>query len=416
MKILVLGSGVIGVSAAYILGTRGHTVEVIDRAHESGTETSFANGGQLSFSHAEPWANPGTLPKAIKWMFRDDAPLVLRPRADADMIRWGLRFLANCSASRTRNNSVSLMKMGLYSKKMMEQIRVYSGVSFDNRRDGILHIFSMQKDFDHAIRQARFQEKLGCPAEIADAKRCLQHEPALEHASKPIIGGIFQPLDESGDAYLFASGLAEACKREHKTVFHYNNTIRSINKSGGRITSVTTDKGEFSADLYIVSLGSYSPLFLKKLGIRVPIYPMKGYSLTFPANHYTPHLSLSDGDHKIVYSRLGDRLRVAGTAEFAGYNTDIRKVRTDPVLRAVQQLLPRCNYTEAASEWACLRPSTPDGPPIIGKTPIPNLYLNTGHGTLGWTQAAGSAALIADIIDNRPTEISLDGLTLERYL
>jgi D-amino-acid dehydrogenase len=415
MKILVLGSGVIGVSAAYILGTRGHSVEVIDRAAESGTETSFANGGQLSFSHAEPWANPGTLPKAIKWMFRDDAPLVLRPRADADMIRWGLKFLANCTASRAQKNSVSLLRMGLYSKKMMEQIRVYSGVSFDNRRDGILHIFSSQKDFDHALVQARFQEKLGCPAEIADAKKCIQHEPALEHAGKPVIGGIYQPLDESGDAYLFASGLASACTREHKTVFHYNTTIRSINQANGKITSVTTDKGEFTADCYIVSLGSYSPLFLKPLGIRVPIYPMKGYSLTFPANHYTPQMSLTDGEHKIVYSRLGDRLRVAGTAEFAGYNTDIRTIRTEPILRAVQQLLPQCNYTEAASEWACLRPSTPDGPPILGKTPIANLYLNTGHGTLGWTQAAGSATLIADIIDNRPTEISLDGLTLERY-
>jgi D-amino-acid dehydrogenase len=415
MKIIILGSGVIGVSAAYILGSRGHDVEVIERQSESGRETSYANGGQLSFSHAEPWANPGVLPKIAKWMFKEDAPLVLRPRADLDMIKWGLRFLLNCSAGRAHANSVRLLKLGLYSKKKMEELRIYSGVAFDNRRDGILHIFSQAQEFEHATQQARFQEKLGCPAEIADAKRCIQHEPALEHAGKPIAGGIFQPLDESGDAFAFTRELAKRCVSEFKTVFRYGTEIRKINAEAGRITSVTTDKGEHKADAYIVSLGSYTPLHLKPLGIKVPIYPMKGYSVTFTANHYTPSLSLTDGEHKIVYSRLGNRLRVAGTAEFAGYNTAVRKERINPIVRAVKQLFPKCEFGEPDSEWACLRPSTPDGPPLIGKTPYANLFLNTGHGTLGWTQAAGSATLIADIIDGRPTEISLDGLTLDRH-
>ena len=402
MKIIILGSGVIGVSAAYILSTRGHEVEVIERQPQAGGETSFANGGQLSFSHAEPWANPSVLPKVVKWMFKEDAPLVFRPRADMDMIKWGIKFLMNCTSGRAHANSVQLLKMGLYSKKKMEQLRIFSGISFDNRREGILHIFSQQEDFDHAVEQAKFQEKLGCPAEIADRAKCIQLEPALEHAGKPVVGGIFQPLDESGDAYTFTQELARLCASEYKAQFHYGTSLRSINTDGSRITSVTTDKGEHKADAYIMSLGSYSPVYLKPLGIHVPIYPMKGYSITFPANHYSPALSLTDGEHKIVYSRLGNRLRIAGTAEFAGYNHDVRQERIAPIVRAVKGLFPKCGYDRPESEWACLRPSTPDGPPVIGKTRYSNLYMNTGHGTLGWTQAAGSAALIADVVEKPP--------------
>jgi D-amino-acid dehydrogenase len=416
MKVIVLGAGVIGVTAAYVLGSRGHEVEVIERQPQSGKETSFANGGQLSFSHAEPWANPSVLPKIPQWMFKEDAPLVFRPRADWEMIKWGLRFLGNCTSGRAQQNSVNILRLGLYSKKKMEQIRTYSGVKFDHQNEGILHIYSTQKDFDAAIVQARFQERLGCPAEIADTKRCITLEPALEHAGRPVAGGIYQPLDESGDAFTFTQGLAASCVSEHKTTFHYDTTIRSIDTGkDGRIASVTTDKGVHKADVYIMSLGSYSPLYLKALGIHVPIYPMKGYSVTFAANHYSPKMSLTDGQHKIVYSMLGDRLRVAGTAEFAGYNTDIRSERINPIVKAVRGLFPKCEFTEPTTEWACLRPSTPDGPPIIGKTKYPNLFMNTGHGTLGWTQAAGSASLIADIIDNHPTEISLDGMGVERF-
>ncbi len=415
MKIIILGAGVVGVSAAYFLGARGHQVEVIDRNAASAMETSFANGGQLSFSHAEPWANPGVLPKAIKWMFRDDAPLVMRPRADLDMIKWGLKFLANCTVSKTQANSVNLLRLGLYSKKKMEWFRTFSGINFDNRRDGILHLFTQDKDFEAAIKQAKFQEKIGCPSEVADYKKCVQLEPILEHCGVNIKGGIFQPLDESGDVLAFTQQLAKLCVSEHNTIFHYNTDIKRIDYEQGKITSVITDRGVYTADAYIMSLGSYSPVYLKPLGINVPIYPMKGYSVTFLANHYTPHLSLTDTENKIVYSRLGERLRVAGTAEFAGHNTSIRPERIAPIVRAVQNLLPRCEYEKPESEWACLRPSTPDGPPIIGKTKYPNLYMNTGHGTLGWTQAAGSAALIADIIEGHKTEISLDGLTTDRY-
>lgn len=415
MKVVVLGAGVIGVTAAYVLGSRGHEVEVIERQPGSGLETSFANGGQLSFSHAEPWANPAVLPKVLKWMFKEDAPLVFRPRADWEMTKWGLKFLRNCTAGRARNNSVSILRLGLYSKKKMEQIRTYSGVKFDNLREGILHIYSTQKDLDEAAVQANFQVKLGCPADVVNYQRCITLEPALQHAGRPIAGGIFQPLDESGDAMAFTQGLAAISAKEYKAQFHYNTVIESIQTEGGKITGVKTSKGIHKGDIYIMSMGSYSPVFLRPLGIDVPIYPMKGYSVTFDANHYSPKMSLTDGQNKIVYSMLGNRLRVAGTAEFAGHNTSIRKQRIDPIVRAVKGLFPKCEFTQPVAEWACLRPSTPDGPPIIGKTKYPNLLMNTGHGTLGWTQAAGSATLIADIAEGRAPEISLDGMGIDRY-
>jgi D-amino-acid dehydrogenase len=411
MKVIVLGAGVVGVTAAYVLASRGHEVEVIDRQPEGGRETSFANGGQLSFSHAEPWANPSVLPKIPKWMFKEDAPLVFKPRADWEMIKWGLRFLRNCTSERAQKNSVSILRLGLYSKKKMEQIRTYSGVKFDNLREGILHLYSTKKDLDAAAVQARFQEKLGCPAEIIDYKRCVELEPALQHAGRPIVGGIFQP-----DAFIFTKGLADLCAREYKAQFHYNTVIESITTtSDGKIAGVKTNKGIHKADVYIMSMGSYSPIYLKPLGIHVPIYPMKGYSVTFEANHFAPKISLTDGQHKIVYSSLGNRLRIAGTAEFAGYNTEIRQERIRPIVKAVRGLFPKCEFGDPVSEWACLRPSTPDGPPIIGKTKYSNLFMNTGHGTLGWTQCAGSAAVIADIIENRTPEISLEGMGVDRF-
>lgn len=415
MKIVILGAGVIGISTAYLLASRGHEVEVVERNNASGMETSFANGGQLSFSHAEPWANPAVFFKIMKWMFKDDAPLVLRPRADMEMMKWMLKFIFNCTEQRAQANGVNILRLGLYSKKKMEWFRTFSGIKFDNIREGILHIFTQEKDLEGAIRQAKFQDRFGCPSEVADHKKCIQLEPALEHAGMPIIGGIFQSLDESGDVFTFTQELARLCESEYKTVFRYGTAVNSIEAEKGKIVSVNTDKGTIKGDVYIMSLGSYSQIYLKPLGIHVPIYPMKGYSVTFPANHYSPQMSLTDTENKIVYSKLGDRLRIAGTAEFAGHNTSIRPERIAPIVNAVKKLLPKCEYDRPESEWACLRPSTPDGPPIIGKTRYSNFYMNTGHGTLGWTQAAGSAALIADIIENRSTEISLEGLTVDRY-
>ncbi len=418
MKILILGSGVIGVTTAYVLAKRGYDVEVIDRAPHAAAETSYANGGQLSYSHAEPWANPGTLPKVFKWMFDDTAPLVMRPRWDLDMFKWGLNFLSNCTTSKAEANTVTMLKLGLYSRKMMQKLHAETNLSFDYKREGILHIFCNEKDFEAAKKQAHFQEKFGCEETFKTRDECLALEPALHHSDYKLVAGIHAHQDESGDIFQFTSQLAALCQSDLGVKFHYNTTITGLVKKNDKIVAVQTDKGEFTADNYVLSLGSYSPLLLKDVGINVPIYPMKGYSITFKSNEYAPKISVTDQKAKIVYSGLGTRLRVAGTAEFAGYDNTLNMKRVDAIKRAVQKLFPKAIEGEDAvlTEWACLRPSTPDGPPIIGKTPLINLYLNTGHGTLGWTQAAGSAYLLADSLEHKPTEISLDGLNLARYL
>jgi D-amino-acid dehydrogenase len=420
MKVIIMGAGVIGVTTAYVLATRGYDVEVIDRRPAAAGETSFANGGQLSYSHAEPWANPSVLPKVMKWMFDDEAPLVLKPRLDYRMMRWGLQFLGNCTQRRAESNTVTMLKLGLYSRKKMQHLVEATGIKFDYQRDGILHVFCKQSDFDAARRQADFQEKFGCEEQSKTVDECIQLEPSLRHSNYNLIGGIYAHLDEYGDVNCFTTKLAEICQKEYGVVFHYNTAINELKRnSDNEIAAVVTDKGELTADRYVMSLGSYSSVYLRKLGLNVPIYPMKGYSVTLKANEYAPKMSVTDQKSKIVYSRLGDRLRIAGTAEFAGYNDEIKQKRIKPILKAVGRLFPKAlgeNYETVESEWACLRPSTPDGPPIIGQTPIKNLYMNTGHGTLGWTQAAGSAFLFADSFEGKETEVSLDGMHVERYL
>ncbi len=417
MKILILGSGIIGVTTAYVLATRGYEVEVIDRAASPGMETSFANGGQLSYSHAEPWASPSTLPKVFRWMFDDTAPLVLRPRLDYQMLRWGLKFLSNCTQNGLERNTVTLLRLGLYSRKMMHGLVTMTGVDFNYQRDGILHIFSQDQNFENAKRQVEFQEKLGCKERIKTVDECLQMEPSLMHSNCDLVGGIHAHMDETGDINLFTAGLAEVCEKEHGVKFHYNTTINNIRKKGDQIVAVETDKGEFTADSYVMALGSYSAIHMRKLEIDVPIYPMKGYSLSLKSNMYAPSISVTDQKAKMVFSKLGDVVRIAGTAEFAGYNTAIKNRRIEQLKQAAKGLFPKMVEADPTySEWSCLRASTPDGPPIIGKSPIQNLFLNTGHGTLGWTQGAGSAFLLADVLEGKETEISLNGMEVERYL
>lgn len=414
MKICILGAGVLGVTSAYFLAKAGHDVTVIDRQSEPARETSFANGGQLSYSHAEPWANPYVFPMLFKWMWMDDAPLVLRPRADIAMLNFGMRFLYNCLPARAKRHSEVLWRLGSYSKAVMGDIIADTKIEFHHLNKGILHVYSSQKAFDHARKQSGYQHELGCIETVLSVEECFRMEPSLQYANKKIYGGIFAPMDESGDIHVFTKKLAELCTMRYGTKFMFDTDIQQLSAKDGRIGHVKTSRGEIQADAFVVALGSYSPLLLKQVGIAVPIYPMKGYSVTFNANDNAPQISITDDALKIVYSRLGNKIRVAGTAEFAGYNTDIRKVRIDSIIRGVKALFPKADLSHV-DEWACLRPSTPDGPPIIGKTPIANLYLNTGHGTLGWTQAAGSAKLLTDIIENTPTTIAMQGLTLERY-
>ncbi len=417
MKICVIGAGVLGVSSAYELSKRGHEVTVIERTPEPARECSFANGGQLSYAHAEPWANPGVFPKLFKWMFQDDAPLVLRPSSDPHMLRWGLLFLMNCLPARARRHSEVLLRLGLYSKQKMAELMIDTGVEFHHLAKGILHVYSDQDSYDHARKQAEFQHSLGCEENPLTVDECFKLEPALQHTTMNLVGGIHAPIDESGDVHFFTRNLADIIAQKYGVKFRFNTVLRRIHMAQKKISHIELDNGEFLSgfDAYVMAAGAASPIYLRQLGLYVPIYPMKGYSISFNASEFCPQVSITDDAAKQVYSRLGGRMRVAGTAEFARYNDQVRKVRIDLLVAGTRKLFPKAPMDEMA-EWACLRPSTPDGPPVVGTTPIPNLYMNAGHGTLGWTQAAGSARLLADVMDGKPTEIPLSGLEIERNL
>lgn len=415
MKIIVLGAGVAGITAAYRLAARGHQVEVVEQGAEPAMACSFANGGQLSYTHAEPWANPGVLPKLPGWMLHPDSPLVFRPRADLDMFRWGIRFLMNCTHAKADAHTRTLLRLGLYSRLQLHDIVEHTGIAFNHRKQGILHIFSTEKKLQGALKQMEFQNTIGGNEVVLTAKECLEKEPSLAHAAQHVAGGIFAADDESGDVHAFTVALAHYCADKLGVKFHYNTRIAWINHQGDTVTGVETSTGHLSADAYVMSLGAYTPPYLHKLGIALPIYPMKGYSITVPAWEGAPELSITDSCRKIVYSRLGDKVRAAGTAELAGYNERIRQTRVVPLLKAFAELFPKANISQAG-KWACLRPQTPDGPPVVGKTPYKNLYLHCGHGTLGWTQSPGTSALLADVIDGKPTGIPMDGLEMGRFL
>jgi D-amino-acid dehydrogenase len=419
MKICILGAGVLGVTSAYELARAGHDVTVVERQPEPARECSFANGGQLSYSHAEPWANPGVFPKLFKWMWQDDAPLVLRPSTDPHMMRWGLLFLLNCLPARARANCEVMMRLGLYSKAKMAELMADTKVEFAFLGNGTLHVFDDQKSFDAARKHADFQHTLGCDETPMSVEECFRTEPTLSNTTKKLVGGMFAPIDESGDIHHFTKNLAAHIAQKYSVKFLYNQKVARLHKTGNAITHVEIEgqhRDYLSGfDGYVMAMGAYSAPQLRKLGLYVPIYPMKGYSISVDASEHCPKVSITDDAAKQVYTLLGNRMRVAGTAEFARYNDEVRAVRIAPLKRGLRELFPKAPQ-ENLTEWACLRPSTPDGPPIIGRTPIDNLFMNTGHGTLGWTQAAGSARLLADVMSGKPTEIPLSGLDIERSL
>lgn len=414
MKVIVLGAGLLGVSTAYELAKRGFDVTVLERNKKSGMETSFSNGGQLSYSAGEPWATPGVLKKLPKWLIDPDAPLVMGLRADPAMMAWGMRFLRNCTAARTRFNSINLLRLNLYSRKKMQDIRNETGAQFDFKQTGILHFYDNENDFDGGKKQRDFQEKFGCRQTILTPQQCLEIEPCLAHTKRNIVGGIHAHMDEVGDAHKYCLELANICTEKYGVTFEYGVDITGLKTEGDQVVAVSTTNGDITADGYVMALGAYSKHILKPLGISLPTYPMKGYSLTLEPNEPIPNSSIMDCSYKVVYTKLGGRLRISGTAELAGYNTNIKPKRARTVLKAAKSALPHINWDTSIHEWACLRPSTPDGLPRLGPTPYSNLFLNTGHGTLGWTQAAASASIVADIMQNRPPEISLDGLILGR--
>lgn len=408
MRIVVLGAGLLGVASAWFLARDGHEVTVIDRQPGPALETSFANGGQISTSHAEPWANPATPLKILKWLGREDSPLLWRLRADAAQWIWGLRFLRECTPERTRANIRAILALALDSRARVKALRHELGLEYDCLERGILHYYTDEQEFARAIPQAEFMQQFGCERSVKSAAECLAIEPALKDSTLPIVGGTYTADDESGDARRFTLALAGHC-RQHGVTFRHGCAVAGIEAAGGRFNAVRLVNDErIAAEACVVALGSYTPGLLRPLGMRLPIYPAKGYSITIALSPDAPapSVSLTDDGAKIVYSRLGQRLRVAGTAEFTGLDTSINPARIAPLIRRVRQIFPRLAFRDDAIEpWAGLRPATPGNVPLIGPTPIGGLYVNSGHGTLGWTMAVGSGRLLADLVSGRAPAI-----------
>jgi D-amino-acid dehydrogenase len=414
MRVIVLGAGLLGVTSAYYLQQLGHEVSVIDRQATPAAETSFANGGQISVSHAEPWANPGAPLKVLQWLAREDAPLLFRLRADLRQWAWGLQFLRECTPARTRRNIEQIVRLGSYSRDALQALRRATGIAYEERTRGILHFYTSAKEFDAALAPSEQMRALGCERRVIDADEAVRIEPALRHIRPQLAGATYTETDESGDANRFARELVKLCQ-DSGVRFLMSHTVTALREAGGRIDHVeaTDSEGRFQclrADSYVLALGSVSPLLARPLGIRLPIYPAKGYSVTMPVKDeaMAHQVSLTDDEYKLVFSRLGNRLRIAGTAEFNGYDRDLNRVRCEAIVRRVEQLFPGAGDTGAAQFWTGLRPATPSNVPIIGGSRVANLFLNTGHGTLGWTHACGSGKAIARMLSGLAPEVDFD--------
>lgn len=416
MKIVILGAGVIGVTTAHYLARQGHEVTVIDRQDGPALETSFANAGEISPGYSSPWAAPGIPAKAVKWLFMRHAPLILQPQVDPATVRWLLALLRNCTSARYALNKARMVRLADYSQVVQTALNEELGLDYDHRTQGTLQLFRTQKQLDGIYKDTEVLREGGVPFEVLDQDGCITAEPGLKATRDLFVGGLRLPKDETGDCYKFTVALA-AVAAANGVAFQYGTAIQGLIAEGGRVTGVKTDKGVVTADAYVLALGSYSPQMVKPLGMTLPVYPVKGYSITAPIVNEpaAPVSTIMDESYKVAITRLGDRIRVGGMAEISGYNNVLPAQRRNTLEHSVGSLFPGAGDLKAASFWSGLRPMTPDGTPVIGKTPIDNLFLNTGHGTLGWTMACGSARVLADLIDGRAPEIETADLGIARY-
>jgi D-amino-acid dehydrogenase len=416
MKIVILGSGVIGVTSAWYLAQAGHEVVVVDRQAGVAQETSFANAGEISPGYASPWAAPGIPAKALRWLFMQHAPLILRPAVDMAMLRWLVAMLGNCNAADYRINKSRMVRLAEYSRDRLIALRAATGIRYDERSQGTLQLFREQKQLDGIAKDVDVLRADNVPFEVLDRAGCLAAEPGLAASAAPIAGGLRLPNDETGDCFKFTNALAAMAKGQG-VQFLMGRTIRQLASEKGRISHVVTDQGSVSGDAYLVAMGSFSPLLLAPLGLRLPVYPVKGYSITVPIVQadVAPVSTLLDESYKVAITRLSDRIRVGGMAELSGYTNDLPQARRDTLDHSVGTLFPGAGDLSRATFWSGLRPMTPDSTPVVGATGIDNLFLNTGHGTLGWTMACGSGQVIADIIGGHEPAIETADLALARY-
>jgi D-amino-acid dehydrogenase len=416
MRVLVLGSGVIGTSVAYYLARSGHQVTVVDRQPGPALETSFANAGEVSPGYSAPWAGPGVPAKAVKWLLMHHSPLVIKPMLDMAMWRWGAMMLRNCTEARYKVNKARMVRLAEYSRDCLRELRAETGIRYDERSQGTLQLFRTQKQLDGVAKDTEILQQYGVPFQVLDRAGYLQYEPALADVQHKFVGALRLPDDETGDCFKFTQRLAEAAQALG-VQFRFGVDIQGLDTVGGRISGVRTSVGVLEADRYVLALGSYSTQMLAPLRVRIPVYPVKGYSITVPVTDEAkaPESTIMDETHKVAVTRLGDRIRVGGTAALSGFDLGLDPARKRTLEFVVGDLFPQGGDVSRAEFWCGLRPMTPDGTPIVGGTAIDNLYLSTGHGTLGWTMAAGTGRVMADLISGRTPQIDMEGLTVDRY-
>ncbi|MBW9107348.1 D-amino acid dehydrogenase [Paraburkholderia phenoliruptrix] len=416
MRVVVLGSGVVGVTSAYYLARAGHDVTVIDREAGPALQTSFANAGQISPGYASPWAAPGVPLKAVKWMFQKHAPLAIRLDGTQFQLQWMWQMLQNCTASRYAVNKGRMVRLAEYSRDCLQALRAETGIQYEGRTGGTLQVFRTQQQFDGAAKDIAVLREANVPFELLSASELAQAEPALAAVSHKLTGGLRLPGDETGDCQMFTTRLA-ALAEQMGVKFRYNTPIDALAMAGDRIAGVQCGNELVRADSFVVALGSYSTKFVSSL-VKIPVYPLKGYSITAPIINEAaaPVSTVLDETYKIAITRFDNRIRVGGMAEIVGFDKSLRQARRETLELCVNDLFPGGGDTSKASFWTGLRPMTPDGTPIVGRTPVPNLFLNTGHGTLGWTMSCGSGQLLADVMSGKQPAIRADDLSVHRYL
>ena len=416
MKIAVLGAGVIGVTTAYYLARAGHEVVVLDRRPGPALETSFANAGEISPGYASPWAAPSIPLKALQWLAMKHPPLIIRPKLDMAMVRWTLAMLRNCTAARYALNKERMVRIAEYSRDQLIALRAETGIEYHDRAQGTLQLFRTHKQLAGVAKDIKVLNAAGVPCELLDPAGCIAAEPGLAMTNAPIAGGLRLPNDETGDCHIFTNRLAEMAA-ELGVIFRFNESVERIQTEADRVVSVKTDKAELTADVYVMAMGSYSTRMLKPLGLKLPVYPVKGYSITVPIvdEPGAPVSTVMDETYKIAITRLGDRIRVGGMAELGGFSHDLPPRQEATLAHSLTTLFPGAGDVGAAKYWTGLRPMTPDGTPVIGPTRYKGLYLNTGHGTLGWTMACGSGRVLADQISGTAPDVETQDLAISRY-